>query len=60
VSKELLFPNTLGICTSLPYGILKAENASMPTIKKLAKKAYQRWHPWPLGPKFAISKFTQR
>jgi hypothetical protein len=23
------FPNTLGICTSLPYGILKAATASM-------------------------------
>jgi hypothetical protein len=27
------FPNTLGICTSLPYGIQKAEIASMLATK---------------------------
>jgi hypothetical protein len=27
------FPNTLGICTSLPYGIPKAETASMLATK---------------------------
>jgi hypothetical protein len=27
------FPNTLGICTSLPYGILKVETASMLATK---------------------------
>ena len=35
------FPNTLGICTSLPYGILKAGTASM-LATKLAKRACQR------------------
>jgi hypothetical protein len=28
-----LFPDSLGICRSLPYEILKAETASMPTIR---------------------------
>ena len=35
------FPNTLGICISLPYGILKAETASM-LATKLAKRVCQR------------------
>jgi hypothetical protein len=32
------FPNTLGRCTSLPYGILKAETAST----NLAKRAWPK------------------